>query len=1326
MATRNSHARKMDDDEPIRPPRRRRVLWLTVLVILATAVWFAPAAVVLTPLRDHPLHLAFAGIDGSISSRGATWNWLGSIEYRDVILVDSAGKMVAAARRVIIDKGLLRLALDPHDLGTVRLLGGEAQVEVRRGGSGIEDLLAPWLAASARASTAPSFELEVVDAAVELIDLERQNAWRITELLAAGSVRPGATIAGWTMAGRVVHTGRPQRDLAAAFAAAPPATAPERSAAVKFDRTTIAAGATATLTRSGGWSVSAPQATAAGPRSLAVAANRVPLGVSSVLATRLDAAQVIDGLADARLDIQFPAAPAAGLRITGSVMGTELAICRSDTLAEVVRLERCEMPLDVSIDGTSITLRELKVLSPLFRAEASGRVGLPQGSWWEWAETLIGDDFVVTADIDLAAAARGVSGGLQIRPDARVTGGQVQLAAAARAEGTERVLEARVSARELAVVQGQRQLVWAEPFSGWMRGRRGAARTERMRVEEARLASDAIEISASGTSETSAVQWTIDLGKLVREVAEVLDMEGIELAGTTRGRLGIDRVPASGATTATLSGSVVDLRWLAPGRPDWIDAEITVDLRGSGSLAGGTVIVDSGQAEVVAAEDRLEVSLSGGAIIDPSSLAARIVGISAVAGPWLRPAPRSEGVTADWNLAGDLGRWQARLAALAGAAALPGTPLAGTIQASAALSARGDVWQVSRAGAEVEKLVVGDGRISEPRLVATAAGMFNAVTGRIDISSAEVLTASVSLRTPGLVILPEKKVPNRMKMADRIRGRAQWQADVGRIGGWCVDAESAARWPAAGRVWGTIDLQDTPAGLNILLDATGNQLSLSAVGTQQGPDGADHPREVWVEPRAKVLVEVTREAADTVAINRLAVESSTLAATAGGTIREWSSRPQIEVGGTVSYDWAMVSRLLLPWTGGRAQLAGGTARPFSFRGPLEPLLRLAAGRGGIAAPEAPQPPSQPSSEVPLPETWLSSIRGPGREANPDRPLRAALPVALGSAARSPAMDWLRGVSVETSTGWTAGEWEGLSVESGELPLRLFEGQLALGPFDIGLGGGRLRGSPWIQLLPVPGELIVPPGRVADRVQLSGECVDRWMAWMIPLIGRSTRTHGLVSLDVDGARLPIADPYGGDMNGQMVFENLEMTPGPLLAPLANLIVRLQSVVDPRFAFGDKTVLLRVRPQPVRVQLAQRRMWHDGLIMDMGQLVLRSRGSVGLDGSLAMVVEVGLRGDFVGATPVVGRLLRTPLVIPLAGTAERPQFDAGAIDGVIKRIVDNTAEALIKDGFERGLEGLEELFGNPPPPAAQAVPSPAPPSPAAPSPAPQSLAFPPPPQ
>ena len=64
------------------------------------------------------------------------------------------------------------------------------------------------------------------------------------------------------------------------------------------------------------------------------------------------------------------------------------------------------------------------------------------------------------------------------------------------------------------------------------------------------------------------------------------------------------------------------------------------------------------------------------------------------------------------------------------------------------------VNEVTRAGVEVEELDIDRGRIIEPRLVATAAGTIDAGSGRVDISSAEVLTASLSLRTGGLAILP--------------------------------------------------------------------------------------------------------------------------------------------------------------------------------------------------------------------------------------------------------------------------------------------------------------------------------------------------------------------------------------------------------------------------------------------------------------------------------------------------------------------------------------------------------------------------------------------
>ncbi|MFM8803139.1 MAG: hypothetical protein ACKOK8_04410, partial [Planctomycetia bacterium] len=288
---------------------------------------------------------------------------------------------------------------------------------------------------------------------------------------------------------------------------------------------------------------------------------------------------------------------------------------------------------------------------------------------------------------------------------------------------------------------------------------------------------------------------------------------------------------------------------------------------------------------------------------------------------------------------------------------------------------------------------------------------------------------------------------------------------------------------------------------------------------------------------------------------------------------------------------------------------------------------------------------------------------------------------------------LRAVSLDTSAAWTAAAGGGGQVAPGGWPGRVFEGQLALGPFDLAASGGRVRGAPWLRLLPLPGELIVPPGRCLDRVVLTRQLCDRWVTWLVPLIGQSTHTQGLVSLDLAGARLPLADPFGGEASGQLIFENLESTPGEQVRPLVNLLVKLQSVIDPRFAFGDKPVLLRVRPEPVSVRLADRRLWHEGLVMDSGQLVIRSAGSVGADGTLAMAVEVAFRGDLAGATPVVGQLLRTPLVIPLKGTVQRPQFDAGSIDRVLGRIVENTAEAVIGPSLSRG---LETLFGNPQPP------------------------------
>ena len=1339
-------------------PRRRPLVWLVGLATLAAAVWFAPAVAVLTRLRDRPLEMALAGIDGHVASRAAVWRWWGGIEYRDVTLCDRQGRPLVAVPRLVIDRGLVGLLVRPRDLGTVRLVGGEVLVEVRPGGSSIEDVLAPWLASASQSTVSPpSFELEVVDAAVELVDLARDDAWRITDILAAGTVRPDATLAGWTISGRARYAGAPLRDLAAAanrvasdrarHSAGPggqPAVDTVSSSA-RLDRTTVAAGATAILARDGGWSVSSPDVpvtaaeAAAVPRSLAVAATRLPLGVTSVAATRFAWTHVLDGLVDVRLDISLPPSsggaagggltnpgrrpPSTGLGVSGVVSGTKLAFCGSDTLAEIVTLDRAEMPLDISVEGERVVVRSLAVSSRLFSAEASGRIRLPVGDSWDWAEALVTEDFAVAVDVDLAAAARAMPAGLAVRPDVRVTGGQVQLTAASRADGHDRVLEVRTSSRDVAAIQTvpaapeqqaagaaveERLLRWSEPFTGWLRGRRGPARGDRLRIEEARLASPAIEVSAAGTAASAAVQWTIDLGGLAAEAAEVIDLAGARLQGSARGRIDVDRVANAATSRVKLSASLTEFEFTRPGAASWRDPELTLVAEGSGGMAGAAVLVDRGHALLSAADDSLEVTLTGGALINPW-----LGGEAAGRGmPWLRAAPGAEPLAADCSLTGELSRWCPRWAAVMGPrGGLGDVEVAGRLKAQAVLTAQGDAWQITRAGGEIEKLSVrvADRRIVEPRVVATAAGRWNAGNGAVEISSAEFLTATLSVRTGGCTLLPASGRLGATgavdAFVDRLRGKVQWQCDLGRIERWLLPTTVADRWPVGGRGWGTAELVDTPLGLNVLVEATGSQLSLASrpagrgrgdeavggAGSFAGGAGAA----LWSEPRATLVAEVTcprGSAGDRMTVNRLAVESSTAAVAAAGSIEGWSSRRLLELGGNVAYDWEQVSRLATPWTGGRLRLVGAGARPFTLRTPLDGL----AAAGGATAAAGGQ------ERLPLPEDWLSAAGGPRGQETVGRIARPA------SVARPPAdlAARLRAVSIDTSAAWTSAEIAGVRIEPGEMVVRLFEGQLALGPFDLGTAGGRLRGAPWLRLLPAPGELVVPPGRCLDRIVLTRQLCDRWVSWLVPLVGHSAQMQGLMSVDMAGARLPLADPFGGEASGQVIFESLEATPGEAIGPLMNLIVKLQSAIDPRFAFGDKAVLLRVRPEPVSFRLADRRLWHEGLVIDAGQLVVRSAGSVGADGALAMVVEVAFRGDIAGATPVVGQLLRTPLVIPLKGTVQRPQFDAGAIDTILGRVVENTAEAVIGPSLSRG---LETLFGNPQPAPAAGAAAPAQPPP-----------------
>lgn len=1262
-------------------------------------LWAVPIVLVETPVRDIPLSMALKGINGHIRSHGAIWNWTGPIEYRSITLTDADDRVVGHIPKISMSRGLIALGLDwlcggVYDLGTIKIVGANVLVEVRPEGSNLEDILNPWIFAKNTVQDIQSkqntmsdvhFSVEMIDTSVELVDVPRNDSWRLTDVLASVTFHPSETapqpLYGWTAAGRLIHSGHPVSSI----------TVDEHVETISMesiDHTMIAAGATAVMARDGGWSISAPVPHKNHPQSFAVACNRLPLGVSSVVATHLNTDHLLDGLADARLDITLPGVEKksdiedSGLSISGSFSGKQLAICESNTLAEVFSLQHCEVPFDIKIEDDVITIRDLRADSPLFEAEVSGRLRTPRSDPWEWGNAVVQENFAVAADIDLAALSSAVRGGFSVRPDVEITGGNIHFSATARPDGKDRVLELRVQSTDFSAMhygqEGQRPLHWNEPFTAWMRGRK-EGHTDQLNIEEARIGSSAVELAATATPESANIQWTVDINKLMSELSEVLDFEASSIQGVAHGSLSVSREMTTGVSTATVSTSVTDFQYSLQDKRKWNDENIVIEAKTVGNYYKKGYRIEQAHVQVSASGDSLTATLDGGAVVHPEALfSSHPVGEMA-SQQWIHGI--TEDLSLECALTGELDRWLIRGEVLGGVAT--GLKSSGMIKASTALRLGSGNLQITRANIEFEdpelRSRAGGWHIREPRIVATAAGQINLSTNALSLSSAEVLSATLSLRTGGLIFAGTPTVNAQGYSFDGIkmvRGKIQWQADVSRIEKWTQVSETLSHWPSSGRVWGIAEVQDTPDGLNLLIDVTGNQLALSK--REQGPLFAENtlpPQPVWTEPQAHLVIDVTQphmepsQTQSEIVVNQLLLDSSTVGLTATGRVSEGSKLPILELNGTLSYDWSQLSRLITPWTGGSVQFVGGGPRPFAVRGPLTFVSNT---RDATV------------SEVQVPHTWLDTdgVTQHTKQQN-EPPKTITIPV---SAKPPKVLDWFQEISFATSTNWTGANVGGLHLESGELNMRLFEGQLALGPFDIAASGGRLRGSPWIKMIPLPGELMLPPGRIVERVTLSPEICNRWVHSIVPLLGRSTTTEGRVSIDVGGGRLPLSNVFEGELTAQILFERLVVTPSGAMQPLVNILSKIRSIIDPRLAFGDKGVLLSVRPEPVVVRLGNKRIWHEGLVLDTGMLSVRSNGSVGEDGSLDMMIEIAFRGDIAAQAPVIAKLLQTPLLIPLRGSVHHPQFDARQVDSILKRIVENTAEAVINDGLSRGLEAL----------------------------------------
>lgn len=463
--------------------------------------------------------------------------------------------------------------------------------------------------------------------------------------------------------------------------------------------------------------------------------------------------------------------------------------------------------------------------------------------------------------------------------------------------------------------------------------------------------------------------------------------------------------------------------------------------------------------------------------------------------------------------------------------------------------------------------------------------------------------------------------------APQLHGTLDYQGDLSRMNAWLRSPQAPAKVAYAGRLTGQLRGESSGDNATIELQSMIDNLAVTSTAPSAGANAGP----LWREPRVSLSARLAHDrAADALKLTAVELASGVLQLSAAGQLTELTTRRVVELNGKMNYDLAQLSRVLEPFWGTDLQLVGRESRNFQVRGPLAETTVASAPIGG----------------------W--------------RQLEGA-----------------------ASFGWERANLLGLAVGPANFEVSTGRGMVQLKPVDLVVAQGRVLLSPRVRLSPEPAELLLDKGPVVQQVQLTEEICAGLLKYAAPALAGAAVAQGQLSVDLEGGRLPLADLGAGDLSGRLTIHSAQVRAGPVmqemiwLAKQIQALLRKQQLTD---AVGGNEPLVKVSDNSVPFQLKDRRVYHEGLEIQVGEVTVRTRGSVGLDQSLALVAEVPIRSDWLKQAPRLAGLKNQTIRIPIAGTLNQPQLDRNAWQNLATQFLQGAVQELLRGEVERGLDRL----------------------------------------
>ncbi|HEX3871132.1 MAG TPA: hypothetical protein VHV77_11880, partial [Pirellulales bacterium] len=369
---------------------------LTVLV--ASLVALAPTIVFDTPLGEHLLASATGNLNGTLKLREISFGWITPLEIVDAELCDEKGNVVVKVPRVAGTKSLLGLVGWPLDFGEIRIESPHADIELRDGGSNVEDVLANYLTGPSQPSQLTvGGTVAVTDAVVVVHDIAAQKSWNIQPLAASAKlpITPNQTI---------------ELSAEGAIVDAEKRPAPF-SLKLQSDR-------------------------------LVLKTQDFPLAITQALARRAVAGAQLDGRLQTDVSCQWQQHDGKLRRtLDGRLAIDGLAAACGVSGSEQLRLASLVVPCHIAWEGDKLCIDQLELNCDVGKITCQGTIGDPlhafeAGAMNGLASIVAGGNAQLTAQLDLAKVAQLLPNTLHIRSGGIVRSGAVNLQLSTQANGT--------------------------------------------------------------------------------------------------------------------------------------------------------------------------------------------------------------------------------------------------------------------------------------------------------------------------------------------------------------------------------------------------------------------------------------------------------------------------------------------------------------------------------------------------------------------------------------------------------------------------------------------------------------------------------------------------------------------------------------------------------------------------------------------------------------------------------------------------------------------------------------------------------------------------